>query len=260
MGILNVTPDSYYDGGKYFNVEDAISRGIAIFNEGADIIDIGGESTRPGATPITVEEELNRVIPVIKVLKTMVKIPLSIDTFKPRVAALALEAGASFINDITGFENPEMQEIAASWGVDVCIMHMQGTPQTMQLQIEYPENIIDYLLNWFEKRTSILLQKGIKQERIFLDPGIGFGKTVEHNIEIIENLPRFRSLGFPLLLGISRKSFMRKILNKPVEQMLPPTIALNGFLIMNGVEIIRVHDVSAHRSVIDLLARFKMSY
>jgi len=253
MGILNVTPDSFYDGNKYLLIENAIKRGLLIAEEGADILDIGGESTRPGSAAVSVQEEQSRVIPVIKALKEKVKIPISIDTMKPEIAADALEAGATLLNDVSGFRNPEMREIAASADVDICVMHMLGEPKTMQQNPYYEEGIITVLLDWFDQQVNLLTKAGVKESRIIFDPGIGFGKTVAHNLEIIHNLPKLRAVGFPVLLGTSRKSFMSKILNLPAAELLPTTIAINTLAIQASVDIIRVHDVAEHRKVIDIM-------
>ena len=253
MGILNVTSDSFFDKSRALNCNDAIDMGIKICKEGADIIDIGGESTRPGSFPVEIEDELNRVIPVIQALKNQISIPISIDSRKPEVAAKALAAGASLLNDVSGFEQAAMREIAASANVDVCVMHMQGNPQNMQNNPHYPEGIIDHLMKWFEVRINEMLRDGIKEKSIIIDPGIGFGKTVADNLEIIHNLPRFKSMGFRVLMGISRKTFLRKILQTPTEELLPSTIAVNTLLILDKVDVIRVHDVKEHRQVIDIL-------
>lgn len=255
MGILNATPDSFFN--KFPNLDAAIEHAKKIYTDGADIIDIGGESTRPGAQKIPENEELARTIPLIKALHTIIPIPISIDTCKPKVAAEAVNAGATLINDVCGFSDPAMQEVAASSNVDICVMHMQGTPETMQLNPHYPEGIIPNIINWFEKQIELLISKGVKENHIILDPGIGFGKTVAHNLEIIQNLPKLKNMGFRLLLGVSRKSFMSKILNKTAADLLPATIAVNTILIMSHVDIIRVHDVSEHRGVIDILAKMK---
>ena len=251
MGILNVTPDSFFDGGRY--VENAIERALEIEREGADIIDIGGESSRPGASPVSEDEELQRVIPIIEHLQDKISIPISIDTRKAGVASAAVEAGATLINDITGFSDPAMCEVAASTGANICVMHMQGTPQIMQKNPHYPEGVVPHVLNWFEKRLESLFKTGIHEKKIILDPGIGFGKTISHNLEIIHNLQKFKTLGFPILLGVSRKSFMSKIVNKPAKKLLPTTVAMNTIAILSEVDIIRVHDVKEHRDVIDVL-------
>lgn len=252
MGILNATPDSFYDKGKFFKNNLTIERGIQLSKNGADIIDIGGESTRPGAIPVGEDEELQRVIPLIKALKASIPTPLSIDTTKPRVAQKALEAGASWINDVSGFCHSEMQEIAASSKTQICVMHMQGTPNTMQKNPQYPNGIIEHIMHWFEKQINLLLKAGVQESQITLDPGIGFGKTILDNILILQSLKEFKSLGFPLLLGVSRKSFMGNILNKPSEELLASTISVNTLAIKEGIDIIRVHDVVEHRDIIDL--------
>lgn len=257
MGILNCTPDSFYDGGNYFSAAKAIEHGIQLAKEGADIIDIGGESARPGALNVDAEEEMRRVLPVVSELRKSLKIPLSIDTMKPIVALRALESGATMINDICGFANPEMQRIAASANVPICVMHMQGNPKTMQVSPDYPEGVVHTLMRWFEKRLDLLLAQGIRVENIILDPGIGFGKTVEQNCAILKEIPRLKSLGFPVLLGTSRKSFLSKILNKSPKELLSTTLAVNTMSLLWGVDIIRVHDVEQHRGVIDLLFYLK---
>lgn len=253
MGILNVTPDSFYSASRTAMPDDAILRGRLFHQQGADLLDIGGESSRPGAQEVFEDEELERVLPVVEVLARDLPIPISIDTRKPRVAEACVRAGASLINDITGFTQPLMREMAASLQVDICVMHMQGNPEIMQLEPTYPEGVIETLLRWFDQQVNLLIRAGVKQRSIILDPGIGFGKTVAHNVEILENLPRLKTMGFPLLLGVSRKSFMRKILSRPTEALLPATLAVNARAIQHGVEIIRVHDVAEHRDVIDLM-------
>ncbi len=243
MGILNVTPDSFYGKSRFPDADAAIRRGLELYEEGADIIDIGGESTRPGSDPVSVQEELNRVVPVISSLAKKIPIPLSIDTMKPEVAEAAIHAGASIINDVTGFSHPEMRRLAAISKLPICVMHMQGSPKTMQKKPSYPEGIIEHLTAYFEHRIELLLVNGVSHDQIILDPGIGFGKTVADNLEILHNVRRLKDIGFPLLVGISRKSFLSKILNRPAEELLAATLALNTVHIINGVDIIRVHDV-----------------
>jgi dihydropteroate synthase len=255
MAILNVTPDSFYDKSRYENFQAAIERGLLLQSEGADIIDVGGESSRPGAIPVSEQEELERVLPVIQELKSKTALPLSIDTTKPRVAAAAVKAGASLINDISGFCDPEMIALAAESNCDICLMHMQGMPKTMQLNPHYEEGIVPHLLRWFEEKIHRLIREGIKEEKIILDPGIGFGKTVADNLQIIHNLPQFKQSGFRVLLGISRKSFLGKILNKTPGELLASTIAVNTVAMMSQVDIIRVHDVKEHRDVIEVLRK-----
>ncbi len=256
MAILNITTDSFYDKSRAPLLENAIACALQLQADGADSIDIGGESSRPGAAIISASEEIARVVPLLENLKSRLTIPLSIDTAKPAVARAALKAGASLLNDISGFDHPEMVAIAREYDVNICVMHMQGTPQTMQQNPHYPSGITSHLLSWFEKKIEMLTRSGIDAKRIILDPGIGFGKTVADNLKIIHNLPAFKGLGFPILLGVSRKSFMGKILNKPPAELLAATIAMNTMAIAAQVDIIRVHDVKAHRDVIDVMQAF----
>jgi dihydropteroate synthase len=195
MGILNVTPDSCFDQGRWFDHAAAIQRGIQIFQEGADWLDIGGESTRPGATPVLEEEELKRVIPVIKSLKQEISVPISIDTMKARVAEAAIEAGASLINDVSGFRDPAMRQVAANVQLPICVMHMHENPMTMQKNPHYPQGITSFLIDWFSQQIDLLLASGIQEQNIILDPGIGFGKTIADNVEIVQNLYRIKALG-----------------------------------------------------------------
>lgn len=256
MGILNVTPDSFYDGGCYFEKEQALQRALQMQEEGADLLDIGGESARPQAMPVQEEEELRRVIPLIEALKGHTKIPLSIDTMKPSVARAAIKAGVNFLNDISGFRNPEMRALAAESGVEICVMHMRGTPETMQKEIFYPEGIIPHLISYFDTQITLLLQAGVQESKIFIDPGIGFGKTVDDNLKILQNLPSLKRMGFPLLLGISRKSFMTKIVKKPANELLSTTLAISA-LVIPFVDTLRVHDVGAHRDMLKLLGDYQ---
>lgn len=253
MGILNVTPDSCYDQGRYFDHQVAIQRGIQMQQEGADWIDIGGESTRPNALPVSEEEELHRVIPVIRALKQQIAVPLSIDTMKAKVAEAAVEAGASLINDVTGFSDPRMRQVAADSQLPLCVMHMHETPATMQINPVYPQGVTSFLIDWFQTRIELLLAAGIKEKNIILDPGIGFGKTVADNVEIVHNLHKFKALGFPILIGLSRKSFLGKMINKTYPDLLPVSLAINTLAIVAHIDIIRVHDVVEHRDVIDLI-------
>jgi len=244
MGVVNVTPDSFFDGGVYFDREAAISYGLRLVEEGAELIDVGGESTRPGSLPVDAEEETRRVVPVIERLAKMTDIPLSIDTYKADVARRALEAGASMVNDISGLRfDPGMAEIVAYYNVPVVIMHMKGTPRDMQNNPVYealiPE-IIDYLMTCRRIATGA----GIRENMIVIDPGIGFGKTCSHNLEIIGNLYEFLPLGHPVLIGPSRKAFIGKVLGDvPASWRLEGTAAAIAVAIMNGANIVRVHDV-----------------
>jgi len=258
MGILNVTPDSFFDGGRYFSLKDAIDHVIRMIDEGADIIDIGGESTRPGAEPVTVDEELKRVIPVIEAVSKKVSVPISIDTYKARVAEVAIQAGATIVNDISGLRfDPQMPEIVNKYRVPVIVMHIKGTPRDMQKNPSYnaliPE-IIEYL------RESIVIAKnaGIQENMIIIDPGIGFGKLPEHNLEIIKKLKDFTHLGKPILIGVSRKSFIGKVLNDaPPEDRLEGTAAAVVASILNGANIVRVHDVGFMYKVVKMADAIK---
>lgn len=257
MGILNITPDSFYEGGRHLDCEKAVQCGLDLFAAGADLVDIGGESTRPGSAAISAQEELQRVIPVIKELRRKSPLPLSIDTKKARVASAAIEAGANWINDISGFRDPDMRSLAAQTGATLCVMHMQGTPETMQQNPHYPEGVVSHLLHFFDEQLELLIKAGVKREKIILDPGIGFGKTVADNLQILHNLPKFKAKGFPVLLGLSRKSFMQRILNRPASEMLAGTLACNTLAFLEGVDFLRVHDVREHRDMITLMTQLK---
>lgn len=253
MGVLNVTPDSSYDQGRWFKHDLAIERAKQIVQQGADILDIGGESTRPGAEHVPEKEELLRVIPVLKEIRQLIPIPISIDTMKPKVAAKALEVGATMINDVSGFNNNEMIRVAVDHQVDICVMHMHENPLTMQLNPHYPDGVIPFLLEWFKQKIELLLKSGVNEKNIILDPGIGFGKTIADNVQILQNLQRIKDLGFRLLIGLSRKSFLGKIINKTYPDLLPVSLAANTIALQSQVDIIRVHDVAEHRDVIDLM-------
>lgn len=255
MGILNVTPDSFFDKGAHFAFEKAIERAKQIVQEGADILDIGGASSNPRSVPTPEAVERERVMPVIEALASQLSIPLSIDTDKPRIAREAVEKGARILNDIYGFQKPEMVEVAASCKADLCVMHMQGTPQTMQIAPFYPEGVIPHILHFFEKQIETLVKAGVKSERIILDPGIGFGKTVEQNLEILQNLAVFKKFGLRILIGASRKSFLSKILGKSSIDLLPATLAIHTISLMRGADILRVHDVKEHRDILNLSSR-----
>ena len=243
MGILNVTPDSFSDGGLYRDTEAAIEHGVRMAADGADVIDVGGESSRPGAEPVPLEEELSRVIPVIRALAERVEAPISIDTYKPEVARAALDAGASVINDITGLADPDIRALAAERKVPAVIMHMKGTPRTMQENPVY-EDLISDIMQFLRERAGEAVAAGLPEEFLIVDPGIGFGKTVEHNLEIIRKLGDFKSLGLPILIGTSRKAFIGKVLGglSPTER-LEGTAAAVALSIANGANIVRVHDV-----------------
>jgi dihydropteroate synthase len=255
MGVLNCTPDSFYDGGRYFSHEAAIAQGLHLAEQGADIIDVGGESTRPkgvygqGAQPVSAEEEKRRVIPVIEALAKKNQIPLSIDTYKAQVAEAAVAAGASLVNDISGFQfDAQMPAMAARVGVPIVIMHTKGAPANMQANPAY-ENLMDELYSYFERQTDLARRAGISEENLIIDPGLGFGKRVQDNYEIIRRLQELRGFGRPILIGPSRKSFVGQALGLPPEQRLEGTAAAVAAAVMNGAHIVRVHDVAEMRRV-----------
>lgn len=243
MGILNVTPDSFSEKGACFDPDTAGRRGIKMAEEGADIIDIGGESTRPGAEPVSLEEELKRVIPVIERLAAKVNIPISIDTYKAEVAKRAIEAGAHIVNDISGLRfDPKMAETIASRKAAVILMHIKGTPQDMQVSPVY-QSLIQEVIAYLEESIRIAEAAGIAPDKVVVDPGIGFGKTLEHNLTIIKNLDAFKALGKPVLLGTSRKSFIGRITGTEVDERAIGTAATISIGVLKGADIVRVHDV-----------------
>ncbi|MFQ5769211.1 MAG: dihydropteroate synthase [bacterium] len=243
MGVINCTPDSFYAGSRNFDAKSAIELGIRMAEEGADILDIGGESTRPGAESVSEQEELNRIVPVISALLSVVDVPLSIDTYKAKVAQEALELGAHMLNDISALTfDPGMAAIVSEFNVPVILMHIKGKPKDMQKH-PYYDDVIDEIFNYFEQRIQYALKCGIKFEQIILDPGIGFGKRLVDNYDIIKNLSIFKKLERPILVGISRKSFIGKVLNLPPEESMEGSIAASTAAILNGANILRVHDV-----------------
>ena len=244
MGVLNVTPDSFSDGGKFFGTEAAVERGLQIAAEGADIIDIGGESTRPGAEPISEKEELKRVIPVIEKLRAKIDIPISIDTSKSAVARAALDAGAAMINDVTaGRGDEKMFALAATQNAALVLMHMQGEPRTMQKNPQYGD-VVREVADFFRQRYSRALESGVDPMTLAFDPGIGFGKTLEHNLSLLRNLEQLRVHDRPLAVGVSRKSFLGKLMDgSEMSDRLAPTVAFTAILRERGADIIRVHDV-----------------
>ncbi len=244
MGILNVTPDSFSDGGLHFDRTHAVDACLRMADDGADIIDIGGESTRPGSDPVSLDEELRRTIPVIESVASKVNIPVSIDTYKADVARRALDAGASIVNDISGLMyDREMPQVIARYGVPVVIMHIKGNPKDMQRNPSYTA-LIPEIMEYFRSRIGFAVKAGIPEDRIIIDPGIGFGKTFDHNLEILHNLGKFTALGRPLLVGPSRKAFLGKILDDtPAADRLEGTAAAVAISILQGADIVRVHDV-----------------
>ena len=258
MGIVNVTPDSFSDGGKFFSPEDAISHASKLIGQGADIIDIGGESTRPGAEQISESEELSRVIPVIEKIRfENPKKLISIDTTKASVAKHAIEVGADIINDVSGlsFDN-NMIDTVARFNTPVIIMHMKGNPQNMQLNPEY-KDIVNEILDFFKKKIKIAIQSGINRKMIILDPGIGFGKTVEHNFELLSRLNELNVLELPIMIGPSRKSFIGITLDLPPEDRIEGTAAAVSAGVMNGASIVRVHDVKSMKRVIKIIDKIR---
>ncbi|GBE05694.1 MAG TPA: dihydropteroate synthase [Nitrospirae bacterium] len=246
MGILNATPDSFSDDGIYSDRKRAVARALEMRDEGADIIDIGGESTRPGAKKVSVKEEIRRVVPVIEELAEKIKIPISVDTYKSAVARAAISAGASMINDISGLRfDPKMPKVAADSGVPVVIMHIKGTPGNMQADTAY-RSLIPEIMDYLREGINIARRAGVSEDRIIIDPGIGFGKNVGHNLEILKRLNGFTGFEKPILIGPSRKSFIGKTLGDlPVSERLEGTAAAAAIGIFNGANIIRVHDVRA---------------
>ena len=253
MGIVNVTPDSFSDGGKYASVDLAVEHALQLIAEGADILDIGGESTRPGAAPVGLEEELRRVIPVIEALSKVTAVPISIDTYKPEVMRAAIQAGADIVNDICALREDGALEIVANSNAGVCLMHMQGIPQTMQINPQYTD-VVSEVKQFLADRVEACLAHGIGRERIMLDPGFGFGKTTAHNIALIQHLGNFVELGFPLLVGLSRKSVLGRIAGGDEQQRLHAGLAASVISVMKGAKIVRVHDVKATVDALKVVA------
>lgn len=245
MGILNVTPDSFSDGGRYLDVDRAITYAYQMVEDGADIIDIGGESSRPGASPVSTDEELARVLPVIEALSNRTTTLISIDTYKSAVARRALQAGAHIVNDITALGDAEMARVVAEMEAGLILMHMKGVPRTMQRSPVY-RNLIHEVLTFLRQRVDKAQAEGICADRIMVDPGIGFGKTAEHNLQILRHLDMFRNLDKPILIGTSRKSFIGRILNLPnPDDRMQGTAATVAWAITHGADVVRVHDVKA---------------
>ncbi len=243
MGILNVTPDSFSDGGRFYDIDKAVQHALLMASHGADIIDIGGESTRPGAKKLKVSEELDRVMPVLERLKGKLNIPISIDTRNSEVARKACETGAAVINDVSSLNNDEkIARTAEEFNTYLILMHMRGSPETMQSDIHY-DDLIGHISSVLLKAVDKALSYGVSKDRIILDPGIGFGKTVENNFSILKNIPAFKKLGFPVQIGASRKSFIGKTFNLPVEERLEGSLAAAMYAVLHGVDIVRVHDV-----------------
>ena len=253
MGVVNVTPDSFSDGGRYLDPETAVAHGLRLLAEGADLLDVGGESTRPGATPVGPVEEADRVLPVVAGL-VRDGARVSIDTTKVAVARAAVEAGATYVNDVSAFRfDPELAGYVADAGVDCCLMHMHGEPRTMQDDPRY-EDVVDDVKAHLSERIAFAVKEGIAEERIHVDPGIGFGKTTEHNLELLRRLDEIVALGRPVVVGTSRKGFLGKLTGRGVEERLPGTIATNVLALERGARIFRVHDVAAVRDALTVAA------
>ena len=258
MGVLNVTPDSFSDGGQFFNTDKAIEQGLQMAADGAAIIDVGGESTRPGSAPVSDDEQIERVVPVIKALCKKIDVPISIDTYKLEVAKAALEAGAGMINDITALSDERMAELAAEHDVPVVLMHIQGTPAIMQIEPKY-EDVVSDVLEFLLGRAKRAEDAGIDKKKIFIDPGIGFGKTLEHNLLLLRNIDKFVAADYRVLIGTSRKSFIGKLTGKekPGERIFG-TAATVALCASAGVSIVRVHDVAEMVDVVKVANKLKI--
>ena len=253
MGILNTTPDSFSDGGRFDLVETAVEHALRMEREGADIIDIGGESTRPGAQAVTVNEELERVIPVIRVLRKQTTIPISIDTSKPEVMQAAVEAGADMVNDVNALRAPGALEAARASAVPVCLMHMHGDPRTMQADPHYAD-VVAEVKTFLLQRVAACEAAGIGRQRLLLDPGFGFGKTVEHNLQLLARLEELAATGLPVVVGLSRKSMIGKLLGLDIAGRLPASIALAVLAVERGARLVRAHDVAATWQAVQMQA------
>jgi dihydropteroate synthase len=256
MGVLNVTPDSFSDGGDFFLLDRAVARALQMEAEGAAIVDIGGESTRPGAEPVSVDEEIGRVVPVIEALQSRLKVPISIDTRKPQVMRAAVRAGAGLINDINALREPGAIEAAVECGTPVCLMHMQGEPRTMQTDPRYA-NVVGEVADFLQKRVSACEQSGLSREKILLDPGFGFGKTVSHNLQLLAQLDTLTRSGLPIVVGLSRKSMIGKLLGLEPGERLPASIALAVLAVERGARLVRSHDVAATWQALQMVVALK---
>lgn len=253
MGVLNITPDSFSDGGQHFDTDKAIESAKLMITQGADVIDVGGESTRPGAQSISIVDEIRRVIPVIEALHRSTDIPISIDTSKPEVMKLAVEAGANMINDVCALSADGALAAAAMLNVDVCLMHMQGSPRVMQKDPAY-NDVVDDIKDFFSQRIEACIEAGIAEDKIILDPGFGFGKTLEHNIEILKRFNEFKIFGLPLLAGLSRKSMIGTLLDdRNVDGRVVGSVTGAIIAVQNGADIVRVHDVLETKDALTIL-------
>ena len=253
MGVLNVTPDSFSDGGRYLEPSAAVAHALAMVEQGANLIDIGAESSRPGASPVDEQEELHRLIPVVKAVSRETTVPVSVDTMKATVARRALEAGASIVNDISALRwDPGMAQVVAEARAGLVLMHMQGWPATMQRAPHY-NDVVEDIRTFLSERLQAAIEAGVEREQILLDPGLGFGKTLEHNLILLKRLDAFLTLGRPILVGASRKAFIGSVVNRPVDERLMGTAAAIVVAILHGAHIVRVHDVGAMRDVVKMV-------
>jgi dihydropteroate synthase len=248
MGVVNATPDSFSDGGRFSTPADAVGHARRLMEEGADIIDVGGESSRPGAAPVAADEELARVLPVVQALRDA-PVPVSVDTVKPAVMRAAIDAGAAMVNDITALVEPEALQAVAASDCGVCLMHMQGEPRTMQESPSYGD-VVREVHDFLAQRVAAAQRAGIARDRIVVDPGFGFGKTLEHNLELLRHLAEFRAIGVPILAGWSRKASLGRITGRPPEERLAGSLAAALIAVNNGAQIVRVHDVAATRDAL----------
>ncbi len=251
MGVVNITPDSFSDGGKFLAANAAIDHGLQLIEEGADILDIGGESTRPGAEPVNIAEELRRVLPIIQAMQRK-NVPISIDTMKPEVMKAAIQAGVSMVNDVNALRADGAVEICAESNVGVCLMHMQGSPRTMQLEPTYSDVVVE-VKTFLLDRAQACERAGIARDRIVIDPGFGFGKNREHNLTLLRRLKEFRELGYAVLAGLSRKSVLGKITGQEVVSRVPASVAAAMLAAQTGAHIVRVHDVRATKDALAIL-------
>jgi dihydropteroate synthase len=244
MGVLNVTPDSFSDGGRFVNHEAAVAHALRMVEEGAGLIDVGGESTRPGALGVSAEEEISRVVPIIQALAARTTVPISIDTSKPAVMTAAVRAGASMINDVRALREPGAIETAANTDAVICLMHMQGEPRTMQADPRYGD-VVAEVRDFLRQRAQACLASGIAKDRLVVDPGIGFGKRLEHNLALLAGLPALTGLGWPVLIGVSRKSMFGTLLGRSVDERVAGAVAVVTAAVLAGASIVRTHDVAA---------------
>lgn len=258
MGVLNITPNSFYDGDRYVATDLAYERALEMIAAGVDVIDIGGESTRPGADPVSVDEELARVMPLIERICTTSAIAVSIDTYKPEVMRATIDAGVACINDVFALQQPGALTVAADCEIPICLMHMQGTPHSMQQQPDY-ENVIQEIDDFFQHRIQACVDNGIKRHRLILDPGFGFGKTTQHNLQLVKHLATFGQHNLPILLGVSRKSTIGEVLNQPLSGRLVGGLALSAYALLAGASILRTHDVTETKQTVQMIQQILLS-